>query len=1035
MQYCKVKNSLSRCFTVIPVKTGILKQHAIINQSLYCIKIPNQIGHDDIGRIVLYPHNGRHKLFINILLLIVFSLFYITNTFSQTVYLPHYTTKNGLPSNNCFYTLQDKKGFIWIATDAGVSRFNGSVFENFSVDDGLPDNQILQLRQDSKGRIWFMALNGQLSYFLDGKIHNENTDAKLKDLTFNGIVVSFLEDSKGQLWFGTNNNVIGIWDGSKTTKIVSNSTEHRYQNVFIYEDEESNIRAVNNSANFIFKNGYFAQTQTNIYPLSYKTIKKQKEGIYFIDQQGLNIVKNKTPHALLQLDKQLLKSNLGYIQVKEQKLWICNNSGVTEISFDGKQRHFLQGIGVNQIISDNDGNLWFTTKNGIYKLPQVKDQLYTIDKKNGLNNTIIKSIIKDNDSRLWLGNNNGIISIFDLKTAKTQEIKLPDATKYNVIKQLAADKKNKKIFFASDYGLGSVSSSYPLIKDFKFLKETNGHMLVVKNFAIDSAAKLTLSMSSGVVIINDRSKLEFSSLKYKEQQDFFKDRSYCVFYDNQQNLWFSNISGLSEFNHNKLNKYYEKYPLLTKRINDMHQMADGSIAMATDGYGIIIFKDGEIRHVINQKNGLDNNIINKLFVRNEYLWAISNTGINRILADKNGIKVNTFGDLDGILSDDLNDCYIDTDTAYFATNNGLIYFAYHHSLQNTQPPKIYINSIINNKRLLDLSKKTFTLKPNEQNLMINYSAVDFKNRNITYRYRLKDTGNWIETKNRRLELSSLEPGEYTFEVSAKSQNSNWSNPAKIKLILEKKFYQTWWFIGAVIAIGAVLVYIIGVRITKQQKNKEQEQLLLRNKILMLEQQALQAMMNPHFVFNVMNSIQHFINTKNTLSANKVLTGFARLIRKNLEICTQSYITLEEEINYLNLYLNLEKNRFGEKFQYEINISPEIDKEETLIPSMLLQPFIENAIWHGIMPKEDGGKVTIDITEKDGNMLLISITDDGIGIDNALAAKKEGHQSKGMALTKERINLLNKIEAKAIQLDIKQNGKMGTIVTISIPFTS
>lgn len=145
--------------------------------------------------------------------------------------------------------------------------------------------------------------------------------------------------------------------------------------------------------------------------------------------------------------------------------------------------------------------------------------------------------------------------------------------------------------------------------------------------------------------------------------------------------------------------------------------------------------------------------------------------------------------------------------------------------------------------------------------------------------------------------------------------------------------------------------------------------------------------------------------------------------------------MEEEINYLNLYLNLEKNRFGEKFQYEINISPEIDKEETLIPSMLLQPFIENAIWHGIMPKEDGGKVTIDITEKDGNMLLISITDDGIGIDNALAAKKEGHQSKGMALTKERINLLNKIEAKAIQLDIKQNGRTGTIVTISIPFTS
>src|SRR5690606_9972877 len=110
------------------------------------------------------------------------------------------------------------------------------------------------------------------------------------------------------------------------------------------------------------------------------------------------------------------------------------------------------------------GNLWFTTKNGIYKLPQPKDQLHIIDKKNGLSATIIKSIIKDQNNRLWLGSNNGIINILDLKTKKINEIKLPNLTNYNV-KQLVADTKNKRIFFTSDYGLGSVSSSYPLIRD------------------------------------------------------------------------------------------------------------------------------------------------------------------------------------------------------------------------------------------------------------------------------------------------------------------------------------------------------------------------------------------------------------------------------------------------------------------------------------------------------------------------------------------------------------------------------------------
>lgn len=955
-------------------------------------------------------------------------------SYAQSVYLPHYTTKDGLPSNNCYYTLQDKKGFIWIATDAGVSRFDGSVFENFSVDDGLPDNQILQLRQDSRGRIWFMALNGQLSYFLDGKIYNEKNNLTLKELYFNGVVVSFLEDSRGKLWFGTNNNVIGIWDGQKTTKIVSNSISSKYQNAFIYEDEQKNIRAVNSSSNFIFSNGHFVPTKVNINPVSYKAINHANGEIYFLNQQGLNIVNKKNKKLVLNINPELLKSDIGYILLGEKKLWFTNNNGVKGINLDGSgEKDFLRGVSVNQTIRDNEGNLWFTTKSGIYKLPKIKDQLYTISKENGLSDAAIKSIVKDRNNRLWLGSTQGIINILDLKTKATQKITLPDLTKYSIIKQLVVDKKNKRIFFASDYGLGSVSSSYPNATDFKFLREINNHMFVVKNFAIDSTSKLTLSLSSGVVIINDRNELAFSSLKYKELEDFFKDRSYRVFYDKEQNLWFSNVSGLSEFNHNKLNKHYQKYPILTKRINDIRQLADGSMAMATDGYGIVILRGGKITHILNHQKGLNNNIINKLFVRGDYLWAISNTGINRIAIKNGKVNISSFDDVSGMLSDDLNDLYIDKDTAYFATNNGLIYFAYNQSLQHSEPPKIYINSILKNKTTLDLNKRSFNLAPHEQNLTITYSAIDFKNRNITYKYRLKRNGNWIETKNRKLELSSLEPGEYVFEISAKSQNSDWSEPAKVKLNLEKRLYQTWWFIAIALGIGGYFIYLIGVSITKRQKNKEQEQLLLKNRILMLEQQALQAMMNPHFVFNVMNSIQHFINTKNTNSANKVLTGFAKLIRKNLEICTQSYISLEEEINYLNLYLSLEKNRFGEKFQYEININPEIDTDETRIPSMLLQPFIENAIWHGIMPKEEGGNVAIQISKENEN-LLITITDDGIGIDNSLASKKDGHQSKGMMLTKERINLLNKIEAKAIHLHIKQNGKSGTVVAITVPFT-
>jgi ligand-binding sensor domain-containing protein len=940
--------------------------------------------------------------------------------YAQTAYLPHYTTKNGLPSNNCYYTLQDRKGYIWIATDAGVSRFDGAVFENFSVDDGLPDNQVLQLREDRKGRIWFLSLNGQLSYFYNGIVYNPNNDKQLKQLNFNAVIVSFFEDSKGRIWFGTNKNIIGVWDGKSLIKYSSPSVDKRYDNAFIQEDKQGNIWAYSTTAVFLYIKSNFVLIEDNVLPLSYKTLAKRNDNaVYFLDKNGLNIKTGPINKLVLKVSSDLLTNSPGYIYVDQSNLWLSNNSGVYVINFNGKVTQLLKDIDVNQVVRDRNQNTWFTTKNGVYRLPDAKERLYIFDKTNGLTNNVIRSLAKDSKNRLWMGLDHQL-NILDLKQKKVDQINIPD-------------KKNNRMYFASDYGVGSFSSLYPAKSDASYLKESNNSVFVVKNFSIDTTSKLALALSSGVVIINDRvNKFEFSSLNYKEKQDYFRDRSYRVYYDQQQNLWFSNIYGLSEFNQGNLFKHYENYPILTKRINDIKELENGILAMATDGYGIIFFKNGKLIKHLTLKQGLNNNIINRLFVRENHLWAISNTGINRIDVGQNKFTINAFDYANDLLSDDLNDLYIDADTAYFATNNGLVYFGDNQTSSPIKPPKTYISSAIVNKQLLDLSSANFELKPNERNITFNFSAIDFKNRKITYRYRLKSDENWSETKNRRLELSSLEPGTYCFEVSAKSQNSDWSQPAKINFVLAKHFWQTWWFFAILLAIGAYLLYIITVRITKRQKNKEQEQLLLKNKILMLEQQALQAMMNPHFVFNVMNSIQHYINTQNTSSANKVLTGFAKLIRKNLEICTKSFINLTEEIDYLNLYLSLEKNRFGEKFVYSIHVDEEIDREETLIPSMLLQPYIENAIWHGIMPIEEGGQLEINIHQKDEDYLWIKIIDNGIGIKNSLAAKKGGHQSKGMNLTQERINLLNKIEAKPIQLYVEQNGNKGTTITILIP---
>ncbi len=611
-----------------------------------------------------------------VLLTVLAVCFQAKINYAQTLYLPHYTTKEGLPSNNCYFTLQDKKGYIWVATDAGVSRFDGSNFENFSVDDGLPDNQILQLKEDSKGRIWFLALNGQLSYFYNGKIYNAENEPKLKLLKLNAVVVSFFEDSRGRIWFGTNKNIIACWNEQSVLKYVSPNPQKQFINAFIHEDSKSNIWAYSTQGVHVFIERDFVLINDTILPLSYKTsLNLKSKSMYFLDKGGLNLKTGFTVKKILKISNDLLTNSPGYIYTNEKELWLSNNSGVYILGFNGSSNQILKDIDVNQVIKDRSGNMWFTTKNGIYRLPDPKERLYILNTESGLSSNTIKSITKDTKNRLWLGLSNAKINLVDINTKQVNTIDIPDKRRYNNIKEFKLDTFRNTMYFASDYGLGKMEHIDAAKPKISYLKESNNSVFVVKNFSLDNNQKLALALSSGVVIINDRlHKFEFNALNYKENQDYFKERAYSVHFDHQQKLWFANLNGVSQFGNGVLTKHYEKNPMLSKRVNDIKELPNKVFAMATDGYGILfLVKDKIIKH-ITQSDGLNNNIINKLFVKGEYLWAISNNGVNRILFKNNKVNINSFDYANDLLSDDLNDLYIDNYTAYFATNNGLVYF-------------------------------------------------------------------------------------------------------------------------------------------------------------------------------------------------------------------------------------------------------------------------------------------------------------------------------------------------------------------------
>ena len=257
---------------------------------------------------------------------------------------------------------------------------------------------------------------------------------------------------------------------------------------------------------------------------------------------------------------------------------------------------------------------------------------------------------------------------------------------------------------------------------------------------------------------------------------------------------------------------------------------------------------------------------------------------------------------------------------------------------------------------------------------------------------------------------------------------------KLSFIIETKFYKTiYFYLGVFFIVLLTSVFVTEKRIRYiKEKNKKAKE--TENKISALKHQAFSAMMNPHFIFNSLTSIQYFINNDEFEKANEYLSKFAKLLRFNLESAEHGFITIEEELERLRLYLTLEKIRFGNSLTYEINVRKDINIKDIQIPNMLIQPFTENAVWHGILPKHNEGEITVNIEKAGKDNIKITVTDNGIGINRGLEIKKSDHISKGIKIIEQRLRLLNESNKNLISVhDLGEydKNKTGTIVEITL----
>jgi two-component sensor histidine kinase len=936
----------------------------------------------------------------------------------------HYDTKDGLAGSTVYSMCQDKDGFIWFGTENGLSRFDGTNFKNFTVKDGLPDNEVLKVFADSKGRVWIGTFSKEICFIYNGRIHNSKNDDFLKKIVLNASLNCIQEDANHFLAITTNAVLIMVTPSDSVIK-------HNLKDIFPTGCASDVILGLKKGAFFLASKNFgdlifdAKAFRWNYFPdpnVGYYGMKMTKDSFVFVfpytKANGSIQLKNiYVPGTFITiLDTHSL---IEYVNTTDGS-WSFDTVNLKKIN------HYLPGNKISCALEDKEKCLWFgSLGNGVFKLlsHDIKSFSFFNDTKNS--NTEVFSII---------GANQQVIAGMDGSKAEIV------GSNFKVKEINYRFKESEAGTFTSSnrlYSMINISGSVIVLGFDKFLvKLENGRPTFDLTFPIKSVEKINNDF-----IIVGTSAFAFK-MRLKDMQitdTIWRERCTKVFYSNDS-YYIGTLSGLYQVRQDKTHTWLGNlHKALTRRITDIKSSADGTLWISTSDNGIVGFKNGKIIKAITDSNGLSSNICKTLFVKENELWVGTDKGINKISINGSNNDIVKYSTSDGLPSNVINAIYVKDSMVWVGSPAGLTYF-------NEKSISSY--SICNLKMLqIKVSGRevtmdsVFNLSYKDNNINFEYAAISFRSGGeITYHYKLTGLDNdWKTTSANELDYKSLQGGNYTLHLYAVNKYGIKSQTLRFDFSIAIPFWKAGWFYAVLFVLVLALVVLFFNRRNQITKRRLEEKNRFQKQFAALEQQALQSQMNPHFIFNCLNSIQQYILTNDKQKANEYLTGFAALIRQTLDISAQQKITVAEEASYLTKYIEMERMRFGDSFIYTIDIDHAIKADYIQMPALLLQPYVENSIRHGLRYKKDGtAKIEISFSIKQGNLCCI-IKDNGIGRQKSAEFKSSQHieyQSKGMHLTSKRIQLLNTMEDNNISvmvLDLKNDDDTpaGTLVQINI----
>lgn len=966
-------------------------------------------------------------------------LFVSMSAFAQDTHpsFKHYTVDEGLPSSEVYQVKQDSKGYIWFATGNGVSRFNGYEFENFSISNGLPDNTVFEIYEDAFERIWFVPLSCKLSYYYKGKIIPFQYNDQLQKLLVNAVKTSFCVDSNGTVFLGLLGH--GIVEISKDGKITTRFSKAASSELNIIQPTPSTYI-------FSYYHGFGLRSinfQTKLQPsatlelLADSTFKMRSSGRIIHSANGKYLIG--IGENLIIIDQKNIKKYtiehfpsriIWLYEDQEHDLWVGTLPGgmyyIKNSDFKNKQ-WYLPGISVNGIIQDKEGGFWYATEgNGVYYSASKKIRVY--DKSIGFSDDRITCLATDSKN-IFAGSQNGFVDqIRNEKEIKSYDLNFGPLHS-NEISALFYDSIEKLLWVAGKFKSGAIkdgnfSSRYPFLFNAMLRDSSHTHWAVCPDkFCILDHDKRTDIVSAA------------TSTVFRRVNAITQGPNNLLMVGAINGLWTCDVKS-------KLFSYIGyRHKLLTNRILDLDYLSDSLLIIATKGTGVVLYDNKNVIQ-IGKENGLCGNNVYAIYNDAPVIWAATDKGLNKIiLTDRKNLryKVINYTTINGLPSNEINDILKVENKIYLATNKGLSFFN-PDSIDNpvVQLPVYLTRVAINDQDTTILAD--YSLMYNQNNIKINFTGLGYKNAGkLNYRYKMIGLdSSWIYTSTREVQFTTLPAKAYTLILNVQNTDGSYStNQAVIHFNILLPFWKKWWFILIVILlVGYSMFYIIRYRLNKKQAHKEKVDKL--NKTLMsLKLKALRAQMNPHFTFNVMNSIQHFIAFNKGEAANKYLSRFSGLIRLILNNSEKVSIPLADEIKALDLYLELEAMRFEQRFEYKITVDPSIDIMKVEIPSMLIQPYVENSVTHGILNLEKPGLIKIDIQKQD-NLIKCTIEDNGIGrIRSVFMNKNNIQKTFGTVITQERLAAINELykselSEKVTDLEDENGNPVGTRVELYIP---